>query len=566
MNKQLNPHRRFAIRAIVVACAASLAACASPIVRWQAPSGTEEQPQTLTYARAYAATAREAYRSEIASQFNASNNLGAGLIGLGSLVAALAAGSAHRDAILGTTLLGGTAYAVGQWNLRPQRLLIYQAGVEGMNCALAAVIPLSMSDADLGSLRAGLADIETRVGSTNAAIDVAAAALAPLRSSKLNPTDIARDEAILAAAADAVVLANKVLPAGRQLAARVQRLGLELISAVDRIAAAVDKAVQSTLPDLASVPKIVAGLAGNAGSFAPGSGVEASLKDALANTGITTKSGSVIDQNASAEAKARKLETDDLETKLVAVDKQRRELLAAVAGVQARISAVDSSATADALKSCGVADLPLGLKLTADKLSFPGGTDASKAFVISGGNKPYVLELLDSPVDGLSVKGPVPGESRAQVSVTQALTSGSFSLLVMDSSAQMQTQKVSIEVGAPVAGITSKSGLLPITGGALQQIVQAIKQQTNFTANTGGKSVGLTIAKNPEPRVGDNQDTIELTLTCDAALAQPLSAKQARDAVVAPLPASIQALLKTAPLGKDNRNLHVSGAKACIKS
>ena len=564
MNKQPNPPRRFAIRAIVVACAASLAACASPIVRWQAPSGTEEKPQTLAYARAYAATAREAYRSEIASQFNASNNLGAGLIGLGSLVAALAAGSAHRDAILGTTLLGGTAYAVGQWNLRPQRLLIYQAGVEGMNCALAAVIPLSMSDTDLGSLRAGLADIEARVGSTNAAIDVAAAALAPLRS-RLEPTDIARDDAILTAAADAVVLANKVLPAGRQLAARVQRVGLELISTVDRIAAAVDKAVQSTLPDLSSVPKIVAGLAGNAGSFAPGSGVEASLKDALANAGITPKSGSLIDQNASAEAKARKLETDDLETKLVAVDKQRRELLAAVAGVQARISAVDSSATADALKSCGVADLPLGLKLTADKLSFPGGTDASKAFVISGGNKPYVLELLDSPVDGLSVKGPVPGESRAQVSVTQALASGSFSLLVMDSSAQMQTQKVSIEVGAPVAGITSKSGLLPNTGSALQQIVQAIKQQTNFTVNTGGKSVGLTIAKNPEPRVGDNQNTIELTLTCDTPLAPPLSAKQVRDAVVAPLPASVQALLKNAPLGKDNRNLHVSGAKTCIK-
>ena len=564
MNKQPNPPRRFAIRAIVVACAASLAACASPIVRWQAPSGTEEKPQTLAYARAYAATAREAYRSEIASQFNASNNLGAGLIGLGSLVAALAAGSAHRDAILGTTLLGGTAYAVGQWNLRPQRLLIYQAGVEGMNCALAAVIPLSMSDTDLGSLRAGLADIEARVGSTNAAIDVAAAALAPLRS-RLEPADIARDDAILTAAADAVVLANKVLPAGRQLAARVQRVGLELISTVDRIAAAVDKAVQSTLPDLSSVPKIVAGLAGNAGSFAPGSGVEASLKEALANAGITPKSGSLIDQNASAEAKARKLETDDLETKLVAVDKQRRELLAAVAGVQARISAVDSSATADALKSCGVADLPLGLKLTADKLSFPGGTDASKAFVISGGNKPYVLELLDSPVDGLSVKGPVPGESRAQVSVTQALTSGSFSLLVMDSSAQMQTQKVSIEVGAPVAGITSKSGVLPNTGSALQQIVQAIKQQTNFTVNTGGKSVGLTIAKHPEPRIGDNQNTIELTLTCDTAVAPPLSAKQVRDAVVAPLPASVQALLKNAPLGKDNRNLHVSGAKTCIK-
>ena len=89
--------------------------------------------------------------------------------------------------------------------------------------------------------------------------------------------------------------------------------------------------------------------------------------------------------------------------------------------------------------------------------------------------------------------------------------------------------------------------------------------KTNFTVKMGTRSVGLTIAKNPEPRVGDNQNTIELTLTCDTQLAPPLSAKQVRDAVVAPLPASVQALLKNAPLGKDNRNLHVSGAKTCIK-
>ena len=556
------PHS--AMRAVAVACAVSLAGCASPIVRWTAPSSVEEKPQTLAYARSYAAAAREAYRNEIASQFNASNNLGAGLIGLAGLVAALAAGSAHRDAILGATLVGGTAYGVGQWNLRPQRLLIYQAGVEGVNCALAAVIPLSMSDTDLATLRSGLADIEARVGSTNAAVDAAAAALAPLRGS-LPPTELDRNDAILIAASAAVDVANKVLPSGRQLAARVERVGPELISAVDRIAAAVDKAVQSTLPDLASVPKIVAGLAGNAGSFAPGSGVEATLKDLLGKAGITAKGGTMTDPNASPTVKAKNEAIDDLERKLVAVDKQRRELLTAVAGVQSRVSAVDSSANTDALKSCGVADLPLGLKLTSDKLSFPGGTDASKAFVISGGNKPYVLELLDSPVDGFSFKGPVPGESRAQVSVTKALTSGSFSLLVMDSSAQMQTQKVTVEVGVTPTSPSTKSGSLT-NGTPLQQIVQAIKQQTNFTVKNGTRDIGLTIAKNPESRVGANLSSIELVLTCDSVPAQPLSQKQVRDAVVAQLPAPAQEILKTAPLGQDNRNLLVSGAKTCIKS
>ncbi len=564
MSFQLSRPPQSAMRAVAIACAVSLAGCASPIVRWTAPSSVDDKPaQTLAYARGYAAAAREAYRNEIASQFNASNNLGAGLIGLGGLVAALAAGSAHRDAILGATLIGGTAYGVGQWTLRPQRLLIYQAGVEGVNCALAAVIPLSMSEADLATLRSGLADIEARVGGTNAAVGAAAAALAPLRNG-LAPADLARADAVLDAASAAVDVANKVLPSGRQLAARVERVGPELISAVDRIAAAVDKAVQSTLPDLASVPKIVAGLAGNAGAFAPGSGVEAALKDAVSNALGTPKSGKLDDLNASESVKAMNKALNDLESKLVAVDKQRRELLAAVAGVQARVSAVDSSANTDALKSCGVADLPLGLKLTSDKLSFPGGTDASKAFVISGGNKPYVLELLDSPVDGFSFKGPVPGESRAQVSVTKALTTGTFSLLVMDSSAQMQTQKVTVEVGVVPTNPSTKSGSL-MSGPPLQQIVQAIKQQTNFTVKSGNRDIGLTIAKNPEPRVGANLSSIELALTCDSVPAQPLSQKQVRDAVVAQLPTGVQGLFATAPLGQDNRNLLVSGPKACIK-
>ena len=183
-------------RGIVIACLLSLGGCASPMVRWTAPTEAEIRPQTLTYARTYAGAAREAYRAEIASQFNTTNNLGAGLIGLGSLVAALATSHVHRDAILGSTLLGGTAYGIGQWNLRPQRLLIYQAGVEGINCALAAVIPLSMSDAALAELRNGLAGIEAGSITTSKAIGDVGKAMAEVRVASTNPDLKAADEEI----------------------------------------------------------------------------------------------------------------------------------------------------------------------------------------------------------------------------------------------------------------------------------------------------------------------------------------------------------------------------------
>ncbi len=549
--------RPFSQRLVTLACAAALTGCASPLPRWAAPEPKAAVPQSLDYARAYAMAAREAYRTQIDTQFNNANNLGAGLIGLGAVVAALAAGSVHRDAILGATLLGGSGYAIGQWYLRPQRLLVYQAGVEGMNCALAAVIPSGMSDADLQGLKAALPKIETQVAATNAAINAATAALAPLRGLQLD-TATARDDAAIAAATDAVAQAAKLLPAGRQLASRAGRVGPELISAVDRIAAAVDKALQSTLPDLTSVPKIVAGLAGNAGAFAPGSGVEAALAKSLAS-GVTPKDGSVPGVASRA----------DIEAKLVDLDAKRRDLLATLAVVQGHLAAADSGSSAEALKACGVADLPINMKLSTETLSFPGDTDATRAFIITGGNKPYVVELLDSPTDGFSFKGPVPGESRAQVSVTSTLKSGTFSLLVMDSSAQMQSRTVTVSVGAAAAGAAPASGnarkALAAAATSLDAIAAAIEKQATFTVKASPKDVSLAVKPTPAPAVTAGGKQVEVSFTCLPPPAKPLSQQQVRDAVMSQLPSPLSETVATSmPLGSGHRNLLVRGATNCI--
>lgn len=551
--------RPFSQRLVTLACAAALTGCASPLPRWVAPEPKAAVPQSLDYARAYAMAAREAYRTQIDTQFNNANNLGAGLIGLGAVVAALAAGSVHRDAILGATLLGGSGYAIGQWYLRPQRLLVYQAGVEGMNCALAAVIPFGMSDADLQSLKAALPKIEDQVAATNAAINAATAALAPLRGLQLD-TATARDDAAIAAATDAVAQAAKVLPAGRQLASRAGRVGPELISAVDRIAAAVDKALQSTLPDLTSVPKIVAGLAGNAGAFAPGSGVEAAFSKSLAGS-PTPKDGTP--PGAAAPSRV------DIEAKLADLDAKRRDLLATLAVVQGHLAAADSGSSAEALKACGVADLPINMKLSTETLSFPGDTDATRAFIITGGNKPYVVELLDSPTDGFSFKGPVPGESRAQVSVTSALKSGTFSLLVMDSSAQMQSRTVTVSVGAAAAGAAPASGNAPkalaAAATSLDAIAAAIEKQATFTVKASPKDVSLAVKPTPAPAVTAGGKQVEVSFTCLPPPAKPLSQQQVRDAVMSQLPSPLsETIANSMPLGSGHRNLLVRGATNCI--
>lgn len=562
-------HRHSSCRKLVsLSLVAAMAGCANPIVRWNVPPAPTDKAVALPYAKLYASAAREAYRNEIATQFHTTNNLGAGLIGLGSLVAALAAGSAHKDAILGATLIGGTAYGIGQWNLRPQRLLIYQAGVEGINCALTAVIPLSMSEADIGQLRTGLTSIETAMVNTASALSRAKTAFGPAHS-LLTELQVADTTAALKAADDALGLAAKTLPAGRQLVARTERVGPELVSAVDRIAAAVDKALQATLPDLSSVSKIIGGLAGASASFAPGSGVEALITNALGKS-VPVISAKGLELTGSAKRSKAEIESDmakvdALNQRLATLDNERRTLLTRVGAVQARLSAVDSAANFEALKACGVADLPLGLKLSVDVLGFAEGAEATKAFVISGGAKPYVVELIDGGVDGLSVKGPLPFESRAQVSVKKA-AKGEYGVLVMDSSAQMQMQTLKVQVGAaaPASGVTPPGKPPPPPTQPLEAIAQALNDAGAFAVTLGGKVISLVVKADPGAKVVG--ETIVLPLECKGANPQPVpTAAQVVREIVKALPEDVQAKLKDSPLGQDHKNLLIKADAACVK-
>ena len=159
-------------RPIAFAISVSLVGgCAiNPIVSWDPPprKGPPDAPMVQDYAREYSAAARSAYQGAINSQVKASGQLSSGLIVAGALAAALAAGRVHRDAIIGTSLVGGTAYALGSWNLDMRRLIIYQAVVDAFNCANRAVTPLNMKQADFDSLGQQLTELETSLSDRQA--------------------------------------------------------------------------------------------------------------------------------------------------------------------------------------------------------------------------------------------------------------------------------------------------------------------------------------------------------------------------------------------------------------
>lgn len=512
---------------VCVVCVAALAGCAgNPMVRWPAPKSSEVPNYTLDYAKTYAHAARRAYQEAIDRQVALTTDLSTALIGLGGVLAALAAFKAHRDTLIGGALLGGTAYAIGNWNSSKPRTLIYQAGVEGTNCALRAISPLDMSDSDLARLNQALGDIETRVPQVQAAVARTRSALAKAVDAGLPEGEVNKANAAMEDAERGVVAANAVLVAGRQLAIKVRRAGMELINTVDRISAAVNKATLDTLPDLSAVPKVIAGLAGFAGSLIPGAGVEDMLSKAQASykptpqglSGKKPKDMAVISENILTE----------LYSALAELSMQNRELASVTARVRSYVAGYDGGASVDALKDCGVAEISIALRVVPDKVTFSGGADETSNVFVSGGIKPYVANIQQTPADGLTVRNPAPFDSTIQVSVSKSVTAPkSFSVIVMDSSNPARSVTIPITVGT-----AKEQPVKPPANQAaptIEDLAAAVMNKASFSFS----GTTLTVTSSA-PNAAKTEFTV--ALKCDPNPAKPLDRAAVRNYILQETP------------------------------
>lgn len=491
--EKLERVKRCSRNLVVTVAILSVAGCAtSPIVRWERPTVSAVPDYSLSYAMTYANKARDAYQQAIDRDTSASNTLSSGLIGLGAVVAALATYGAHRDTLIGAGLLGGTAYALGQWNLSRPRLLIYQAGVEGINCSVRAIMPLYISPVELEALGNAVADLETKAGNTTLAIAAVRKELGSL------PTTDARrkiaEDAISEAGAR-VDRARALIVSARQFITAARRAGPELVAAVDRISAAVDKAVLDTIPDLSSVPKVVGSLAGLAGSFAPG--VESRITSALTSSGLGAESALIGQQVMSAQLKSA------IDVLLGRSD----ELANVMATVQGRLTGYDTSASTARLADCGVTGIDVALKANPTRIDLKPGVEASKLIVVSGGASTiYTGTFLEGPPDGLTLKAPLAGDRTFHVVATKSLTqTGPFPILITDAA------RKEVRIDVVVSGDVPK----PPAGGstdakAIQQnLVNRLKDIKVIEVDQGKFTVDASKTQVTESGV------IEVWLTCE---------------------------------------------------
>lgn len=435
-----------------------LAGCAgNPIVPIEAPgfslaasSGSDVEPAlTLKEARRLLMRVRATYRERIATQLGRSQNLQSGLVVLGAAVAGMAAGGVHADAIVGATLLGGTAFAIGTLNLDQRRLLAYDAGIRALDCANEAVIPLDLDVATQGRLTQaleGLAAARKKVATRLAALEPLAA------DPKLADRPEAKAASQAAAATQAALAeADRSRQAAERLGSDSREAGQRLQSVVYAVAAKVDGVIIQTVPDLASVGQVVGGLGGYASAFAPGAGLD--KRFAAAFKGYDGAAAGATARSASEEVKAALAKLDAAVKDLRGASD---ELVQATGTLDALLKSVDGGKVADALKACNVGDVVLPLEVDPAEIQLEARSPAlGKGFAIAGGTKPYSVRLLDAPPDGLNLGFGGGFADTAQVSAAAGVPAGSYRVQVSEASPRKLSRQVLVTVGS---GSAPKSG------------------------------------------------------------------------------------------------------------
>lgn len=480
-------HLRRQCSALVLAVAASGCSTTALVTPWQPPDAVKAG-DSMPGALGYLESLRGRYRDTVATQLNDERSASNALLGTGALIAALSLGKVHRDAVVGTAFLGGTGYAFSQNNLQRPRLLVYQAGVEALNCAERAVTPFAISADEQARLSKSILALEASRRTLAAQIVVTRGVVNGAPGDEGGP---GADEAIVLAKLQ-LEDSEKTLRAASAFSVAVRRGARDLVAAVNGIDAAVVRSLANATPDLSNVPRLVSGLAGMVAAIAPGTGVDELLTSRIA----AVKSS--LPQSAIQAKTAVQAATEALVAAVTATQ-------AANADTAALLSGRTGPFADDAFKDCGVAQVVTALAVSPQRLSFTADQEDKRIVDISGGIKPYFVEVEGPVSSALSVKGPVRFDTRAELRFAANVLKGPSegTLRVSDSAPNAPTivvVPVAVAAGASAAAAGAAPAPAPTPtptepapapgpvsdGAALDAAVAALKARAQF--DFGGKT------------------------------------------------------------------------------
>ena len=404
---------------------------------------------TLLDAIGYADNAKDAYKKAVGEQASLTSGAALALIPLSA--AALGLGIAEADSNLITALgVGGAAgFGAATWLSSKPRQRVYIAGIKAMSCAVDAMIPLKFSLEDQTQLRDGLTDLNKAIGGVNGTVTAIKGLTETIEEQTGETLITKRAKEDMKVAEALLATAHTTFESGTTLYRQISNAGQVLISAVDRIGALVDDAIVETEPDIASLPGVIDALAQTSMQFTkiPESARSKEQLAGSAPTGIVNddaKTFGITGVNLEELLKLNEL-LGELEGLLIT-------LSSATLGVKSVVDAVSEARPLESLKLCGVAvpEEVKAIKLTpAGDVELVAGKSETKQLVITGGKAPYTAELLEDPVDGLTVKQPVPFGPRVLIRTDENLLLGDkkYNIYITDAAGHNKT--VMIVVSSP---------------------------------------------------------------------------------------------------------------------
>ncbi|MBT9492334.1 MAG: hypothetical protein IV107_08260 [Paucibacter sp.] len=424
----------------VAAAAALLAGCASPIQRIDAPGysvvrspAPTASPTDMAGAVAKLEHFRATYYEAIVTRAQLQQNATAGLVWLGTAVAAMAAGTVHRDAILGATLVGGTTYGLTRVQLDARHVQVWNQGIKALNCAREASLPMDIGTQRTQALEAANAQLAKQRSSV-AELRTQAAATATLVAPK--NAELARSAFDLLSKVDEILIQTD-RTANAAAALLHQSSGADLAVTVDKIHAKVTEALSDLLVDVSAVPQLIAGLGGFASGFAPGVDVGAMLSEA--NKRIAKVTNQSLGGTEDMTKLAQQMQSLKSEMDQLNVEQQR---------VSGMLLTVDHAAVLAALKACDITGVTGAMVLRPATLQFDANTAGARGFLISGGKAPYTVAMLDAPPDWMTPVFNGGLADTAQIKVSDKAVAGSYNLLVADSSPNRNSQILAVTIAA----------------------------------------------------------------------------------------------------------------------
>lgn len=527
-----------------------LAGCANPILRIDAPGyspalsrAPTTEPQSMDQALQKLNHFRAAYYEAVRLQTGEAQNATTGLVWLGTLIAGLAMAEVHRDAILGATLLGGTTYGLVRTQIDARRLDVWTNGIEALDCAREASLPLDLSAERVAELKAARQDLGGQRLDTQKALEAVRAAMLPL--ARLPKTIAPTQELVTRAAA---VLAEADATQAAAIGLLESTRGRELSAAVDRVHSGVTRAMKDIAVDPKSIKPLIAGLGGFAEVFAPSSGLSGAL-----TTAFDTFRQKIDKASAGSQA------AGDLDALTSAVDRLQDEtpkLTQALERTRALLKDVDLAQVSAALKRCNVAGVSAAMTLEPTTLAFAGA--GSQGFEIKGGTPPYqvkALGALPAPIAPVFAGG---FADTVEVKLGEGAPPGEYRLRVTDSSPTMRSQQLVVTVAA--TGTATPTVAPPAAATAVDadwKALLAAVQKPGFSFQVGPTVFSVKQASR-------TASGLQVTLNCTPAPDPKMNPRGVRDKLAAAEPDARKRLETAGALSGDLAQIDVAGNLACV--